>query len=273
MRLPGALTVAMLGACVLAGCAQVDYTAPERYANGLVMVLDGAGGITLAPQQIQQGLNDGGVNHAIEIFKWSAGHNVLEDQQDVGRNRRVAGDLARRVGLYMSQYPGRPVHLMGLSAGTGIVVFAAEQIPASRPVDGICLMASSLSSTYDLTPALSHVRNEITNFQSSLADVGVLGVGVALAGTVDRGGGLSAGLAGFSVPKDASPLTQRLYEEKLVEMPYNPAYAIFGNLGDHLGATSPGFVKQFMAPIVLDAARRRSVGRSALPSAAPAGEE
>ena len=58
----------------------------------------------------------------------------------------------------------------------------------------------------------------------------------------------------------ASPEARALYEEKLVEMPWNPAYVVFGHLGDHLGAASPGFVKEFMAPIVLDAQRRRAAG-------------
>ena len=258
-RCVAGLVVAVL-AGVLGGCRTVDYTAVERYEYGLVLVLGGAGGITPAPRQIQQGLDEGGVKHAIEVFKWTGSHNVLEDQQDIQRNRQVAGQLARRVTQYMGEHPARPVHLFGLSAGTGIVIFAAEQLPAARPVDGICLLASSLNNNYDLAPALVRVRNEVTNF-SSVADVGVLGVGVGLAGTVDRGHGVSAGLGGFALPKGASETTRRLYKEKLVEMPWNPAYVIFGHLGDHLGASSAGFVKQYMAPIVLDAERRRAGGR------------
>lgn len=250
-----ALAVLLLA---LGGC--VDYTAAERYQTGLVVVLDGAGDVTMAPGQIRWGLHDGGVRDAIEVFPWSDSHNVLADQTNVQRNREVAGQLTSRLLEYMAEHPGRPVHLIGLSAGTGIVIFAVEQLPLDHPVDGVCLMASSLSDTYDLEPALRRIRNEITNF-SSVADVGVLGVGVGVAGTVDRGQSGAAGLGGFKMPTGASADTERLYANKVVEMPWNPAYLIFGHAGDHLGASSSGFVKQFMAPIVLDAQRRRAAGR------------
>ena len=261
-----ALIPVLLAVAVVGGCSAVDYTAPERYERGLVVILGGAGGITPAPRQICQGLHDGGVDHALEVFEWSGRHDVLEDQQDIQRNRRVAGQLAARVLRYMGEHPTRPVHLIGLSAGTGIVVFTLEQLPMGRRVDGVCLLASSLNNNYDLTCALGRVRNDITNF-SSIADVVILGVGVGVAGTVDRGTGVSAGIGGFALPKGAGEATRRLYKDNLVEMPWNPAYIIFGHVGDHLGASSSGFVKQFMAPVVLDAERRRAAGATPPPSA------
>jgi hypothetical protein len=258
MRRPPALVLALLAAAaILPGCAAPNYMTPERYERGLVIALDGAGGITAAPQQICQGLDEGGVKQALEVFKWSAGHDVLEDQQNVERNRQVAGDLAARIVRYAGEHPGRPIHLIGISAGTGIVVFAIEQLPPDCPVDGACLLASSINANYDLTRALTRVRNEITNF-SSVADMVVLGLGVTLAGTVDRGQGVSAGIGGFTLAKDASDATRQLYKDKLVEMPWNPTYVVLGHLGDHLGAANPAFVKHFMAPIVLDAERRRA---------------
>lgn len=257
------MAVALLAG--LTGC--VDYTAAERYEQGLVVVLGGAGNLTASPNQIQRGLDNGGVDHAIEIFQWSESHNVLADQTDIAANRAAAGNVAQRLVAYMDSYPGRPVHLVGLSAGTGIAVFALEQMPPGRSVDGVCLLASSLSDAYDLTRALEHVRNEVTNFQSNAIDL-VLGVGVGVAGTVDRGKGIAAGLGGFKLPPSASARTKALYAEKLVEMPWDASYILYGNAGDHLGASSSGFVKHFMAPIVLDAERRRG-GR---PTGAAPGE-
>jgi len=259
------LVPVLMAAVAVGGCSAADYTTPERYQQGLVVILGGAGCITSAPRQICQGLDQGGVGHALEVFEWTGSHDVLEDQQNIERNRRVAGQLSARLLRYMGEHPARPVHLIGLSAGTGIVVFALEQLPLGRSVDGACLLASSVNNNYDLTRALRRVRNEITNF-SSVADVVVLGVGVGMAGTVDRGTGVSAGIGGFSVPKEATETAKRLYKEKLVEMPWNPAYVIFGHVGDHLGASSSGFVKHFMAPIVLDAERRRARGKTPKPA-------
>ncbi|NIA22452.1 MAG: hypothetical protein GWP05_10925 [Anaerolineaceae bacterium] len=266
---PASLLAAMVLSVAAAGCAEPDYTALERYQRGLVLVFHGAGGITTAPAQIRRGLDSGGVDQAIELVDWSAGHNVFEDQSNLARNRRLARDSAMRVARYVGQHPGRPVHLIGLSAGTGLAVFTAEQLPPGVKVDGVCLLASSLNAEYDLTPAMAHVRNEITNF-SSVADVAVLGVGVGLSGTVDRGSGVAAGLYGFSLPKDASQRTKALYKKKLIEMPWKAEYIIFGHLGDHLGATSTEFVKRFIAPIILDASRLRQQGK---PPAQPAGEQ
>jgi len=261
------LTVTCLG---LAGCAEPNYTAPERYRNGLILVFDGAGGITRAPIQIRRGLHEGGVDHAIEIVDRTAGHNVLEDQTNLDRNRSVARQSSERIARYIAEHPDKPVHLIGISAGTGIVVFATEQLPAGVKVDGLVLMASSLSNTYNLAPAMKHVRNEITNF-SSVADVGVLGVGVGLAGTVDRGSGVAAGLYGFSLPPGASQEVRALYQEKLVEVSWKATHVVFGHMGDHLGASSSGFVKRFVAPIVLDASRLRAgeeaAGGAIVPSA------
>jgi pimeloyl-ACP methyl ester carboxylesterase len=251
-----ALVLASCAVCAT-GCSQTNFTASERYEHGLVVVLDGAGGITAAPQQICQGLNDGGVNQALEIFPWSAAHDVLADQTDLERNRGKGAELAARVVRYLNEYPGRPVHLIGLSAGTGIVVFAAEQLPEGVQIDGICLMASSLSSTYPLMPALRHVRYELTNF-SSVADVGVLGAAVTVTGTVDRNPGLSAGLLGFQPPEGASEEIRQFYKTKVVEVPWNPVFIVYGNIGDHLWATSSGFVRDRVAPIIRAAERRRA---------------
>ncbi|MBN2582780.1 MAG: hypothetical protein JXL80_06895 [Planctomycetes bacterium] len=260
-----AIIVALLACVAATGCAEPSYTAAERYSNGLVLVFHGAGGITTAPAQIRRGLGEGDVDHAIELVDWSAGHNVLEDQTNVNRNREIARQSSERITRYVAEHPGKPVHLVGISAGTGIAVFAVEQLPSGVQADGLVLMASSLTSDYDLTRAMGKLRNEITNF-SSVADVGILGVGVGLAGTVDRGSGLAAGLYGFSVPKDASSQVRAQYKEKLVEVPWNPGYVVFGHVGDHLGAANPAFVKRFVAPIMLDASRRRAAENAPEPS-------
>jgi len=243
-------TAALAGATVLAalaaaGCNGAKYTAPARYERGLVICLSGAGGITGECSRIRDGLNAGGVNRAIEIFEWSQG-GVLSDQVAVEENRRKAAELAHRVEAYMAEHPGRPVHLVGLSAGTGLVVWALEDL--SVQVEGAILLASSLGAHYDLTPALSKVRDRLYSF-NSLADT-VLGLGIAVTGTVDREGDVAGGLGGFSLPAGASEASQTLYKEKLVQIGWWPGDVVLGNLGDHLGTTNPLFVQARIAPLV-----------------------
>jgi pimeloyl-ACP methyl ester carboxylesterase len=239
------LLLALASGCAPAG----SYAASDRLERGLVVILDGAGGITATFNSVAKGLDDAGIHQAFEPYEWST-HDVLQDQVDLQRNREMAFGLTNFILAYHQEYPDRPVHLVGLSAGTGLVIFAAEALPPGVKVDGIFLLGSSLSSGYDLSPALKHVRHCITNF-SSLADVGILGAGVAVTGTVDRGHSAPAGIAGFKLPKDALPATRQLYQAKLVEVPWNPAYVIYGDLGGHLGATTPAFAQHMIAPVII----------------------
>ena len=244
-------TAALAGATVLAtlaavGCNGAKYTTPERYERGLVICLSGAGGFTGECGRIRDGLNAGGVDRAIEIFEWSKG-GVLSDQVAVEENRLKAAELAERVEAYMAEHPGRPVHLVGLSAGTGLVVWALEDL--SVQVEGAILLASSLDARYDLTLALSKVRDHLYSF-NSVADT-VLGLGVAVAGTVDREGDVAGGLTGFSLPAGTSEASKTLYKEKLVQIGWWPGDVILGNLGDHLGTTNPLFVQARVAPLML----------------------
>jgi len=248
MRNVGGVILAAALVAGAAGCAQVNYTDDDRYTEGLVVCLSGAGGMMGETERVREGLNAGGVGRAIEIFEWSAG-GVLTDQTDVEANHRKAHRLARRVEEYMYSHPGRPVHLIGVSAGTGLVVWALEDLAEGCEATGAVLISSSLDTRYDLTRALGKVADRLYSF-NSVADT-VLTFGVTLAGTVDRGGGLAGGLVGFSPPDGASEETQALYKEKLTEISWWPGDVVLGHLGDHLGATNPTYVKTKIAPIVL----------------------
>ncbi len=220
----------------------------DRYEHGLVILLSGAGGMMGETDRIRDGLKQGGVRRAIETFRWSRG-GVLEDQTGVEANRRKARQLARRIEGFKQSSPHAPVHLVGVSAGTGLVVWALEDLEPGMQVTAAVLVSSSLDTAYDLTTALKRTKDGIYSF-NSMADT-VLSLGVTWTGTVDRNGGLAGGLVGFGVPAGASEETKRLYKEKLHEISWWPGDVVLGHLGDHLGATSPGYVKTKIAPIVL----------------------
>jgi pimeloyl-ACP methyl ester carboxylesterase len=245
-----ALIVALaLAGLAGSGCAKAStFTTVERYDRGLVVCLSGAGGMTGECSRLRQGLDSGGVNRAIEIFEWSSG-KVLTDQTDIHYNHRKAAELAAHLEQYMAGHPGRPVTLVGLSAGTGVAVWALEDLSAGYRVDGAILLASSLERHYDLTLALGNVRHHLYSF-NSLADA-VLGVGVSVIGPVDREGVLAGGFSGFVVPDGASETVQSLYRDKLVQIAWTPLDIAYGHMGDHLGATSTLFVKNRLAPLVM----------------------
>jgi pimeloyl-ACP methyl ester carboxylesterase len=238
------LTVVLLSV----GCGKSDFTSVGRYEHGLVVCLGGAGGFTGECDRIRDGLQAAGVNRAIEVFEWSQG-GVLEDQGDVKANRNKAGQLARRIEAYLGEYPERPVHLVGVSAGTGLVIWALEDLIEGDKVTGAILISSSLDAKYDLTRALERVTDRIFSF-GSVVDT-VLSLGVTWAGTVDRGGGIAGGWLGFSPPDNASEHARTLYREKLTQIGWWPGDVILGHAGDHLGATNPAFVRARIAPLVL----------------------
>jgi pimeloyl-ACP methyl ester carboxylesterase len=241
-------------AVAAAGCGHTNYTTPARYEQGLVVVLGGAGGGMMGEdKRVQSNLASAGINRAIEIFKWSQG-DVMDDQTDMSRNRQMADELSRRIEDYVATHPGRPVHVVAISAGTGVAIWAIEDLPSGMKVTGAVLMASSLDAKYDLASALSKVDDAIYSF-NSVADA-VLGLGVAVTKTVDRGGSVSGGLVGFSPPKDASESERKLYKDKLVQIPWWPGDVVLGNPGDHLGTTNPLFIRAKVAPLVLGRTHR-----------------
>lgn len=246
--LPGSLVLAAALAASGVGCTPANYTAPERYERGLVVVMSGAGDIMGEVNSIRGGLDAGGVKHALEEFRWSRGE-VLTDQTGVEHNRRMAQRLARRIEAYERQYPGRPVHLVGVSAGTGIAMWTLEAMAPEAMVTGAVLISSSLQAQYDLTRAMSHIRGKLYSFYSPM-DV-ILSAGVTITGTVDRSGNVAGGLFGFSAPEGATEATRRLYKDRLVQTGWGPGDVLLGHVGDHLGATRSGFVRERIAPLIL----------------------
>jgi len=239
------LAVALAAVC---GCTESTRSDADRFEDGRVYVLSGAGGMMGECDRIRDGLKQAGVRRPIEFFHWSRG-GVFEDQTGIEANRKKARQLARRIEAFKRVSPGSPVHLIGVSAGTGLVVWALEDLQPGVNVTAAILISSSLDTQYDLSKAMKKTEDGIYSF-NSMADT-VLSLGVTWAGTVDRNGALAGGLVGFSPRADASEETRRLYKEKLHEIPWWPGDAVLGHLGDHLGATNPAYVKEKVAPIVL----------------------
>jgi pimeloyl-ACP methyl ester carboxylesterase len=240
----------VLASALAAGCeGGGGFTAPDRYDRGLVVCLSGAGGMMGECERIRDGLASGAVDRAIEIYQWSGG-DVMADQTNIERNRHEAAQLARRVEAYMSEHRGQPVHLVGISAGTGIAVWTIEALSPEFKIEGVVLLASSLDTKYNLAKALARVNDRIYSF-NSVADT-VLSLGVTWAGTVDRGGGLAGGLVGFSPPDGLSDDDKKLYREKLVQISWWPGDMVLGHMGDHLGAANPNFVRVRIAPLIME---------------------
>jgi pimeloyl-ACP methyl ester carboxylesterase len=243
----------VLLAIAAAGCKvdQRAYMTPERLNQGLVVSLDGVGGYNWGPRWLRLGLDEAGLKFALFIYDWSKGPTGLwvGDLLDEGRNRAAARDLARMVATYIETKPGRPVTLIGHSAGGAIVAWALEELPPGVQVERALLLAPALAPDYNLTKALGGVRSRLYVMYSQ-ADVLLMGAGTLGFGTMDRRHDVSAGLVGFRLPKDARPEDLAGYA-KVRQVHWTPSLMKLGSWGGHMGWTSIRFAREFIAPILI----------------------
>jgi len=203
---------------------------------------------------VPKGLRRAGYKGAIEVFGWqSILGGTLRDQIDRERNEEQARLLAERIQQYLDEHPGRPVHIVALSAGTGIVTWALEMLPEGCRVGNVVFLSSSLSRGYDLAAALKHIDGRLSNFHSSRDPV--LRYGVAITGSIDRESfsPSAAGLHGFSLPLDADEDVRQLYKLRLRNRPYQSSWARYGYRGYHTDNTTVEFVRHVVAPLVVQA--------------------
>jgi pimeloyl-ACP methyl ester carboxylesterase len=242
------------GACALAvtlaGCSVSNLGTMDRFRHGLVIVLPGIEGRSHYNVGIAKGLEKGGVPAGIEIYDWGLPFGALFNVAASDRNHRQARKLADRIIAFRQDYPGRPVYLVGHSAGAGLAVLTLEALPANTQVKAAYLLAAALSPECDLSTALRRTEVGIWNFYSS-ADVGFLAVGTSLFGTVDRRHGVAAGAVGFELPDKLGPTGRELYAQKLHQIRYDSRMARSGNPGTHTGWAKSQFVADWIAPLVL----------------------
>jgi pimeloyl-ACP methyl ester carboxylesterase len=241
-------------ACASTGCATRYEHRPANEQHGQVFYLDGAGGgHAFSPwaRGVLQGLAAGGFAGEVQTFQWNTGLGPTADEAaTVDYKRGEARKLATLIRRHQDEHPGRPITLIGYSAGTAIAVFALEALPRSHQVDNVILMGSALSRRYDLTEALRRVRSRFVVYTSPKDAVLIVFVGIT--GTADREfcGTCAAGLDGFDragAPDD--PETTALYRN-VEHVPWRPEFAQAGNDGGHAGWVQPQFVQEHVVPIL-----------------------
>jgi hypothetical protein len=219
---------------------------PERLDRGLVLILPGMEGQSLLNASVFAGLLDADLPYALEIMDWTTGWILLAiyHLRAWRRNRRVAGQIAQRVVAYQRQYPGRPVWLIGHSAGGAIALLAAEMLPSGHSLTGIVLLAPAISPHYACDAAMARTERGIWNYYSP-GDVFFLGLGTLVFGTCDGRHGPSAGLIGFHCTNPTSSSDCRLRQIR-----YRLRMISQFNLGGHFGCVHRVFVAESIAPIM-----------------------
>jgi len=238
------------------GCATIPADVQARYERGYVYYLDGAGGgspLTNWSSGVRDGLRNAGYRGWGEMFSWQTGWGVAVDQIASNEYKRgKAADLARKIVAFRLGHPNTPITLVGHSAGTVVVVYTLEALPESPIVENVVLLSGSLSADYDLTDALTRVRQNMYIFTSD-RDV-ILTVLLPISGPADRGADTNKviGVSGAVLPAGPLPETKSQYA-KVVEVRWNPSFRSFGNRGDHMDVLGEGFVRALVAPLVFAA--------------------
>ncbi len=256
----GVLTLPLLGCRVPARLSSA-----QRMERGLVVVLPGIEGRSVFNRNIALGLDDGGIQSAIEIFDWTSRipGAFITNLSAYDRNRRQARKLADRIRRYSEAYPDNPVHLIGHSGGGGIAVMTLEALPPeSNIVDMVILLAPALSPRYNLVTALRRTRRGVMSFYSKY-DVSLLTVGTTVFGPIDREHGPAAGAVGFRVPPGLSRAERTLYDMRLKQIRWTPRLRRYGASGTHLGWAGRKFAREYLARFVNEneIARARDVAR------------
>ena len=237
LRLWGVILLGF-GLLLSVGCAG----APRSTSGPAVIFLDGAGW-SGSQRSVRAALDAGGFDGHVEVFRWTTLLGPGPDHLWVGPKRRKAKQLARRIEERRRRHPNDDLHVMGLSAGAAVVVFALEQLPANVSVNNVVLLAPSIAEEYDLSAALEHVGGYL--YATSSPRDGILS---PLRLTADGRSGQPAGLFGLRIPSRVKRYD--LYT-RVVNLPWRPAYADLGWNGSHTGATGKEFVQRVIAPRLL----------------------
>ncbi len=231
-----AILLAMLAAGA-AGCAQ-DLSGPR------VIFLDGAGWYS-GDGPVRAGLRRAGFHGPVDRFNWSSLLGPLHDHVTAGRDHPKAAELAQRITKIRQADAESRLVLIGLSAGTSIIVSALEKLPEGAAVDHVVLLSPSLSARHDLSEALRHVRGR---FYATCSPHDALLAAAPSAG-LERG--RPAGQVGFQLPNNPTAAKLELYR-KVINLPWEPGYAVYGWDGGHTSTTSADFISVVIAPRVLE---------------------
>jgi pimeloyl-ACP methyl ester carboxylesterase len=233
------------------GCAAHQHVAYSPgcppASQGVVFTVDGAGGFQGTSKALRKAAAEEHLPLCVETFPWSHGYGLgLADQIGYEHSREQGRRLAALVVARRCACPDKEIDLVGHSAGTAVVLAAAEALPPGS-VDHIILLAPSVAASHDLRPALRCARKGVDVFYSS-RDRLYLGVGVTLVGTADGRWTAAAGRSGFR-PVIETPADAALYAN-LRQHPWNPSVEWTGNWGGHYGSHQAQYLHAYVLPIL-----------------------
>ncbi len=227
-----------IAALAVVGCQTAER---PREQFGKVYYLDGAGNLGFGTQSIPSGLAKAGFKGDVETVRWSQSVIPIVDQIDENKARREGAKLAHKIADYKQRYPHQPVHIIALSAGTGVAMWACEQLPSQVEVDNVVMLGSSLSHDYEAGYALQNVRGHMFFYHS---DRDAVLPTTAILGTIDgETDTRAAGQVGLRPPAG-------MYR-KVVNVGWSEPWMAMGWNGGHTDCTKRKFVENVISRNIL----------------------
>lgn len=243
-QLRGLVSAVMFG-LLASGCAANGRGTPASDKFGRTYYIDGAGNWGFGVTEVRNGLRRAGYKGNIINYRWSPTFNPALDQT-IGRPaaRARGADLGREISAYLEKYPGNGVNIICLSAGTGVGVWACENITSETKLHALVMLGSSLSSDYDMHQVLQNIAGGVWVYYSPYDRI--LQGPVRSLGTIDGKLGVEAvGTVGLRYRGPGS--------EKIHNIRWSPRYERYGWTGAHTDATSEPMVEQILARHILTA--------------------
>lgn len=224
-------------AALCGSCGTIpDGPLPAERDKGLIIFYAGASSVPLEETLWFVGLRLAGMDQAIEGVEWGIAFDNYNNAVDFGRARDFARREAVRLAAYMDEYPGRPITLMGYSAGALVTALVAEEMPPGKPVDRIILVSPDASPDYDLSKALDGTRFGAVSFWSPIDDA--IAALTVQTGTLDGFIGIPAATVGFTET-----------DSRLIQIAWIPEMILTGHLGKHFDYIfNPLWIATYVTP-------------------------
>ena len=250
--------------CFLVGClmtglfasaAQSQTKPAPAPAQGLdiIFIINGSAAGTSVTENLTTVLAKRRLPINTDTIAWCRWGSQVGDHTDYWGQVYSANCLAAKMADYHARWPKSKIYLIGHSAGTHIVLLAAGKMPPNT-IERVVVLAPSVSTCFDLRPALRASRNGIDCYYSF--DDALVSVGSERFGTADGLFVKPAGEIGFTRLSPNFP-DANLYQ-KVHNIRWEPEMAWSGNQGGHYGPTSEGFLDFYVLPVMLGLGRIRN---------------
>jgi hypothetical protein len=230
---------------LIAGCSD------PRDKFGHTWYIDGAGNWGFGVLDVPAGLQDAGYKGAVTNYHWSLTMNPALDQTLRFIARGSGSGLGNEITEYLKKNPEADANIIALSAGTGVGMWAIENVKPPHKVNNYIMLGSSLSGNYDCRKALTNMKGKIYVYCTGSDPV--LQGPVRALGTIDGTFEDSAGLVGLHGPGKSSG--------QIVNISRTARFEDLGWTGGHADCTNRKFVRAELSKWIVRS--RREPGKPA----------